>query len=560
MQLKELLWADNIVIQCHDDPDADALASGWGVYEYFRANGKSPRFLYGGFRAVTKSNLLLMVGRLGIPVQHVTTLSDEPDLLITVDCRYGERNVQRFVAKNYVAIDHHQVRNKADLPVLKDYVIREHYGACATLVWNLLGESGYDLRQNRNLATALYYGLFMDTCGMQEIYQRADRDVRNKLERLFDESIMRELTTHNLSRQELSVVGNALTDVFYDEQYRFAIACANPCDPNILGIIADQINEVDDIDVCVVLTRLGDDKFKYSVRSCVGQALANEVAAAISGGGGHKQKAGGVLISEGREKPEGRDKPDGRDKPEGRDKPDSDGAGKAVSATVTANGMESNDCGCSAARDFIAEKLRNFFSGMRVVDLCSSAGAGLSGANGTDLSPDDTGLRNAPVYQKRPLEIGYIHAADVYKPGDKIRLMELEGDVDKVVDDDLYIMIGIDREVYTNTRDFFVSHNTVSEEPLDVSADELAMIEESVCGVNTDTLSLKGHIRKCIPAGGKVWALPLTCRTKVHSRRGDWYGGDAGDYLVSRVDNPKSVYIIKKSIFERTYEPAADGD
>ena len=48
MKLSDLLQFDNIIVQCHDNPDADALASGFGVYEYLRMNGKSPRLVYGG--------------------------------------------------------------------------------------------------------------------------------------------------------------------------------------------------------------------------------------------------------------------------------------------------------------------------------------------------------------------------------------------------------------------------------------------------------------------------------------------------------------------------------
>lgn len=42
MKLSDLLQFDNIIVQCHDNPDADALASGFGVYEYLRMNGKVP--------------------------------------------------------------------------------------------------------------------------------------------------------------------------------------------------------------------------------------------------------------------------------------------------------------------------------------------------------------------------------------------------------------------------------------------------------------------------------------------------------------------------------------
>lgn len=40
MKLSSLLDFNEIVIQCHDNPDADTIASGFGVYCYFKANGK----------------------------------------------------------------------------------------------------------------------------------------------------------------------------------------------------------------------------------------------------------------------------------------------------------------------------------------------------------------------------------------------------------------------------------------------------------------------------------------------------------------------------------------
>ena len=36
MELKELLNYQNIVVQCHDNPDADTVASGYAVYEYLK--------------------------------------------------------------------------------------------------------------------------------------------------------------------------------------------------------------------------------------------------------------------------------------------------------------------------------------------------------------------------------------------------------------------------------------------------------------------------------------------------------------------------------------------
>ena len=80
MELKTLLQFDSIVIQCHNDPDADAVASGFGIWSYLCANGKNPRLVYGGRNPIRKSNLVRMVERLEIPVEHVHGLEEEPEL------------------------------------------------------------------------------------------------------------------------------------------------------------------------------------------------------------------------------------------------------------------------------------------------------------------------------------------------------------------------------------------------------------------------------------------------------------------------------------------------
>ena len=55
MKLSDLLEYDDIVVQCHDNPDADAIASGFGVYSYLKAMGKDVRFIYSGNFIITKT-------------------------------------------------------------------------------------------------------------------------------------------------------------------------------------------------------------------------------------------------------------------------------------------------------------------------------------------------------------------------------------------------------------------------------------------------------------------------------------------------------------------------
>ena len=109
MRLQDLLKYQDIVIQCHDNPDADALASGYALWWYFRKMGKDTRFIYRGRNRLNKSNLRIMIERLDIPVSYEPDFSEVPELLVTVDCQYGQKNVTRTEAETVAVIDHHQV-------------------------------------------------------------------------------------------------------------------------------------------------------------------------------------------------------------------------------------------------------------------------------------------------------------------------------------------------------------------------------------------------------------------------------------------------------------------
>ena len=142
MKLSDLLEFDNIVVQCHDNPDADAIASGFGVYSYFQAMGKNVRFIYSGNFVITKTNLKFMVEVLDIPIEYVRQLEEKPQLLVTCDCIYGEGNVRRFEADNIASIDHHYLGDNKP-PVLND--VRQGVGSCSTIVWDLLRKEDFEI-------------------------------------------------------------------------------------------------------------------------------------------------------------------------------------------------------------------------------------------------------------------------------------------------------------------------------------------------------------------------------------------------------------------------------
>lgn len=294
MRLQELENYNPITIQCHDNPDADALASGFGLYTYFKEKGKDVSLIYAGRNRIQKTNLRLMVEHLHIPIEYVEN-SDIPvkGLLITVDCQYGAGNVTRLTAKQVAVIDHHQLEILGgDLSE-----IRPDVGSCATVVWHMLTEEGFSFENKVELGTALYYGLYSDTNQFSEIYHPLDMHLRDSVP--FNKDLISLFRNSNLSLEEMEIAGVAMIQHVYNEQYRYDIVKTRPCDPNILGFISDFVMQVDGVDSCVVYN-YQEDGIKFSVRSCLKDVHANELASYLGGdigsGGGHSEKAGGFLI------------------------------------------------------------------------------------------------------------------------------------------------------------------------------------------------------------------------------------------------------------------------
>lgn len=92
------------------------------------------------------------------------------------DCRLSVRwwECHIFKAENVAVIDHHRV--SGELPAMNR--VMSYMGSCATIVWDMLREEGVEI--NRNLATALYYGLYTDTGEFTEITHSLDRDLRDE--------------------------------------------------------------------------------------------------------------------------------------------------------------------------------------------------------------------------------------------------------------------------------------------------------------------------------------------------------------------------------------------
>ena len=284
--LHNLLTFEDIVIQCHDYPDADTLAAAFALYSYLSEKGKSVKIIYSGRAEITKPNLVKMIGLLAISIEYVQTMP-LLETLIVVDGQYGEGNVTRFAAKNIFQIDHHVDKNNG-----YDGIVNSHLGSCSTLMWDLLNKEKFNFNAHSRVSTALYYGLYTDTSGFEEIAHPLDKDLRD--ETFFSHEIFNALRFNNFTIDELRIAGLALTQYKIDKDNNFAIFRSEECDPNVLGFISDLALQVDGVDICVVYNTLPSG-YKLSIRSCTREVMASDIAHFLSGGGGHQQKAGGFI-------------------------------------------------------------------------------------------------------------------------------------------------------------------------------------------------------------------------------------------------------------------------
>jgi len=492
MELADLLGYEDIVIQCHDNPDADALASGYAIMWFFAHNGKDARFIYRGRNKIRKSNLQIMLDELEIPVEYAPDFDEEPDLLITVDCQYGQKNVTETKAKKIAVIDHHQ--KTVNLPELS--LVRSTVGSCSTVCWDLLIKAGLNVNEDKLLATALYYGLFTDTNKLSEINHPLDRDMVDYL--MYNKSVITSMVCANISYEELQITGRAILNHEYHEDNRYMIIEAEPCDPCILGVIGDYVLETDIVDVCLSFYE-DPYEIKFSVRSCSKEVHANELAAfladGLGGGGGHILKAGGSIRPELLEKP---------------------------------------------AKETLTERIAAYFDMYDVIYA-------------KDTTLDISKMKR---YNKLTQSLGAVKLSDVFDIGTPVNIRTLEGDIDTVIDDDSFLMIGVEGEVYPIKTDKLLASyqltNFVYKSSVDY--DYEPKIRNLTTGKSENVLPYAKTV--LTKSSAAIYAKKLEKAVKVFTAwtEDKYYSGNIGDYLVVRADDHHDIYVVNGALFDRFYK------
>lgn len=299
--LKESMNKDCVYIQTHNYPDADTLCSAQLIKSILEKYNIKAKIVYYG--DIVKPNLVKMLELFNIKVHKIEN-SIIAELLITVDCQYGEANVYSLHNENLIIIDHH-MDCKTELNTTRIKNVDNKFKACTTLIYNniikeFIKSKAMSEQEISYIYSLVYYGLLTDTNNFTEALGKEDNKIKYFLEQ--SELLMRSkidyLVNENISIADLKVIANSFDNIVIIEDIKTIYVEVDVCDPNVLGVISDMLLSLADIDIVVAFMNTNTD-YKISIRSDNPQVKANELVnyltALIGSGGGHLKKAGGVI-------------------------------------------------------------------------------------------------------------------------------------------------------------------------------------------------------------------------------------------------------------------------
>ena len=176
----------------------------------------------------------------------------------------------------------------------------------------------------------------------------------------------------------------------------------------------------------------------------------------------------------------------------------------------------------------------------------------------TILYTKDTVLDTSDMllYEKRPQEVGAVHLADIFPPKTQVEIRTLEGDVVVSVEEDSYLMIGIEGEVYPTNREKLFARYMSLNRPYSKTFEYAPSIKSLATGQKTDVMS---YAQAMIShGGGLIYAKPLERSVKIFTLWDEekYYLGNVGDYIAVRSEDEHDIYVIKKHLFPLLYQEA----
>ena len=285
----------NLLVVTHDNPDPDAIATGWVILTLIQERLQRPaRLIAGG--AIVRAENRQMVELLQPPIQLVNQVEmPEGTATTLVDCQLGASNhlLTRCSVRPVAVVDHHQ--NGARAPDVMFYDVRPTVAASASIATSYLQEQGVE--PGVKLATALLYAIRTETRGTETYYSDLDRSILPWLTEQADPALLAEIESAPLSREYYGDLVLAMQNTFV---YEDAALCLLPraSGAEIVGEVADLLIRCEGVRRVLCGAAIESDLL-LSVRTERDDESAAKLLQltldGIGGGGGHAHRAGGKI-------------------------------------------------------------------------------------------------------------------------------------------------------------------------------------------------------------------------------------------------------------------------
>ena len=292
-ELIDLLKGKKVYVQTHNFPDPDAIGAGFGLQQFLIRFGIDATLCYHG--KIDRLNTRKMVDMLGIEIFSKDEIEgmSEDDPIICVDSQKNSGNILDLIGDEVACVDHHPTTVKIDY-YYKDVRM---VGSCCTIIAEYYEKNG--IEPDIMSATALMYGLKMDTNGFTRGVTGEDVHAFGYLHPLIDADILSRLEQNQLEFEDLHAYGAAISSIQVYGRTGVAFIPFS-CQDALIAITCDFILSLEEVDIAIVYSKRNDG-YKFSIRAegslsdvdC-GKIIA-EALEGIGSGGGHAYMAGGFI-------------------------------------------------------------------------------------------------------------------------------------------------------------------------------------------------------------------------------------------------------------------------
>ncbi len=282
-----------VLIQTHDYPDHDAVASAFALQQLLLRFNIHPQIVYRGM--IQSHSLRLMISELAVSVtridENVSCYMDNVPCIV-VDGNPQNTNA-RPVNKNLFAVIDHHVDSK--IPKCAFVDIRTNYGSCSAIVADYWKES--DIAPDKNTATALLMGIEMDTDFLSRNISPSDLDALHRLFFRADWQFGTQVLKESLSVKDIPIFTMASENAKISGTLFFTTIQAEATS-ELISILADFFLRLREIAVSVIIEDQPARRH-VSVRSKSNDVSASVIIrkalSGIGSGGGHEYMAGGEI-------------------------------------------------------------------------------------------------------------------------------------------------------------------------------------------------------------------------------------------------------------------------